>query len=519
MPKTPSSKLFHLVKSLSSAEKRYFKIFINSKESATSKYAQLFDAIDAQAEFDDEALRQSVYGDEPVETRKYSELKAYLYDLVLKSLQAYDEKSSIDYKLKNMLLGVRTLFKRSHFEDCKELLGKAKKVAALYEDFNTLIEILAWEKMVAYAQMDIAFLDKKLSSIEAEEADYLLQLKNISSYKSIFFKILVSIRKDVSRSEKQKSELSRLMQEPLLENVQFAQSYTAKVLFYRIHSIYNFSASQFGEFYQTSKKLIALMEENPLFLAEDVSEYISALNNHMVSCGRVDRLDEFMLTLNKLKKVNPITVDDALKIHRQYYQGKFRYCINAGEFEEGIKELKEHLQESKKFDLHLFQKSDFYFQYFCIYFGNNDFEKALDSLNEWMQLTDNVERKDLQALARILNLIVHFELGNTILLDSLIRSTYRYLNKENRLFEFERKAIEFIREASRSQSKKEMRQLYENLKQDFEQLSHSPAFGVFQLFDIIAWLDSKISGKSFAAIVKQKFQESLKPKNDTGNNM
>ncbi len=508
MPKTPSSKLFHLVKSLSGAEKRYFKIFINSKDAASSKYALLFDAIDAQAEFDDEALRQSIYGDEPVETRKYSELKAYLYDLILKSLQAYDEKSSIDYKLKNMLLGVRTLFKRSHFEDCKELLGKAKKVAANYDDFNTLIEILEWEKRVAYAQMDIAFLDKELPHIEEEEANFLHQLTNISAYKSIFFKILVSIRKDVSRSEKQRMELSKLMEDTLLKNVQFAQTYTAKVLFYRIHSIYNFSISKFQEFYQTSKTLIGLMEENPLFLGEDVSEYISALNNHMVSCGRVGRLEEFVNTLNKLKKINPITVDDAVKIHRQYYQGKFRYCINSGEFEEGLKELDNHLKESKKFDLHLFQKSDFYFQYFCIYFGNNDFEKALDSLNEWMQLTDNVERKDLQALARILNLIVHFELGNTILLESLLRSTYRYLNKENRLFEFERKMMEFIREAGKSQSKKEMRQLYENLKQDFEQLSHSPAFGVFQLFDIIAWLDSKLSGKSFSTVVQERFHES-----------
>ena len=116
-----------MVKSLSSAERRYFKLFINSKDAASNKYVRLFDAISANDQFDDEVLMRAVYGSEKVETRKYSELKAYLYELVIKSLQAYDDTSSVDYRLKNQLLGVRTLYKRSHFEDCKAILAKVKK--------------------------------------------------------------------------------------------------------------------------------------------------------------------------------------------------------------------------------------------------------------------------------------------------------------------------------------------------------------------------------------------------------
>lgn len=186
MAKTPSNKLFVLVKSLSGSEKRYFKLFITGKEKGNNKYARLFDAIDFQLEFDDDALKKAVYGRAQIETRKYSELKSYLYFLILKSLQSYDEKSSVDYRLKNMLLGVRTLFKRSFFDDCKDVLKKAKKIATDYEDFNTLIEILDWEKKIAYTQTDIAFLDKELDRITAEEQNYLQRLNNISEYRSIF---------------------------------------------------------------------------------------------------------------------------------------------------------------------------------------------------------------------------------------------------------------------------------------------------------------------------------------------
>lgn len=249
------------------------------------------------------------------------------------------------------------------------------------------------------------------------------------------------------------------------------------------------------------------MEHNKLILKEDVSEYISALNNHIISCGRLGKVEEVRETLDKLNKVKPNTADDELKIHRQYFMNKFRLCISTGEFEEGGRELKRHLKIVENFDKQLFIKGNFYFQYFCIYFGTGNFEEALNSLNDWLKMSESVERKDLQSLARILNLIIHYELGNNMLLDSLLRSTYRYLNKANRLSEFERKMMDFIREAGKPHSRKEMQQILENLKQDFEELSHQPSYGVFDLFDIIAWLESKINGKQFAEVAKERFQQ------------
>ncbi len=503
--KTPSSRLYDLVKSLTSAERRYFKLFISNKDAASSKYLRLFDAITASDHFNDEQLSRTVYGGEPVETRKYSELKSYLYDLVIRSLQSFDEKTSVDYLLKNQLLGVRALFKRSHFEDCKTILAKVKKTATEYEDFKTLVEVLDWEKKIAYTQTDIAFLNKEMERITNEEQNYLENLANISAYRNIFFNILVGIRKDVSRSQAQREEFALLMENPLMKDAANARSFNAKVLYYRILSIYYFSNSNFELFYSFSKSLLELMEQNKLMMDEDVSEYISALNNHIISCGRLGKVGEVRETLDKLNKVNPITLDDELKIHRQYFMNKFRLCISIGEFEEGAKELKRHLKAVDKFDKIQFLKSNFYFQYFCIYFGNAQFEDALNSLNDWLKMSESIERKDLQSLSRILNLIIHYELGNTMLLDSLLRSTYRFLNRANRLSEFERKMMNFIREAGKPHSRREMQQILETLKQDFEVLSKQPSYGVFDLFDIIAWLESKINGKPYSEVVKERF--------------
>ena len=119
MPKTPSNKLFQLIKSLTGSEKRYFKLFVRNSSEKTNKYIQLFEAIEAQSVFDDDFLRQTIYPNETIQSRKYSELKAYLYELILKSLQGYDEKTSVEYKLQNALQSIKVLYKRALFSDCK----------------------------------------------------------------------------------------------------------------------------------------------------------------------------------------------------------------------------------------------------------------------------------------------------------------------------------------------------------------------------------------------------------------
>ena len=129
MAKTASKKLFNIIKSLSGSERRYFKISVNPTGDKGNKYSQLFDSILKQEEFDDEALQYQIYGHKQTETRKFSELKNYLFVQILKSLQGFDEKSSVDYKVKNHLMNMKVLFKRSLYNDCTEELEKAKKLA------------------------------------------------------------------------------------------------------------------------------------------------------------------------------------------------------------------------------------------------------------------------------------------------------------------------------------------------------------------------------------------------------
>lgn len=512
MPKTPSKKLFDLIKSLSGSEKRYFKLFAsNNKTDKTSKYILLFESIDQQENFDDEQLKEIVYAGEPIHSRKYSELKAYLYDLILRSLHGYDEKSSLNFKIKSLLHSVQVLYKRSHYEDCKEILHKVINLANTSERFSILLEAYGWEKQIASAQMDIHYLDSNLSRIEKEEMECLEKMKNLSNYKTIFFKVLVSVRKNaLLRSEEQIHLLDTLMDNPLLKSVDQAKSHIARILYHRIYSLYYYAVLDYKKFYTSCKMAIKEMELKPELIIEDPSDYISALSNYTLSCGLLEKYEEVRTGLQKFLKIKPKTLDDELKLHMEYYSKSFSLYIFTGEFDQGRLLLEKHLEELKKFGEGSFQRSRFFFQYFYIYFAIGDFDKALYYLNQLLNLPRSIERQDLQSLARILNLIVHFEMGNTLLLEYLLRSTYRFLRKRNRMYEFEKCVLAFIKNSNKMQSNRALKNGFIKLKKDFEELSKIPSEKVmFQYFDFISWLESKINNEPFSQVVKRKYEERL----------
>ena len=512
MPKTPSNKLFNLINSLSGSEKRYFKLFVNKKQTGKdNKYILLFDAIDNQEIYDDEALRKIIYAKKPIQSRKFSELKNYLYELILKSLQGYDEKTSVEYKLKGMLLSIKVLFKRSHFEECKEMTQKVKKMAIRYEAFEHMLEILSWEKKIAYTQIDVNFLDKELDRIQEEEKACLNQLYALSIYQNIFFKVLISGKQNaLLRSDDKIKYLKKILNHQLMGDAENAKSHRAKILFHRIKSIYHYSLSDYEGFYQSGKKILEVMESKPHLLQEDVSEYISALSNFTHSCNFLNKNDEVAKCLDKFLKIRPLTLDDELKIHRQYYQNKFNICLRKGDVEEAVKELDKHLIEVERFDKNLFERGSFYFTYFYIYFSNEDHEKALENLNEWLNLPRSVEREDLQSLARILNLMIHYEMKNTILLESLLRSTQRFLNKRDRMFKFEKEMLNVISSSMKVHSEKELRAAFVQLKMELENLSKIPSENaMFEYFNFSAWIESKINNKTFAESVKELYEKNL----------
>ena len=507
MPKTPSEKLYRLIQSLTPTEKRYFRIFIRGRTERDSKYLQLFEAIATPGAFDEERLKQTIYKDEPIEGKKYSELKSYLYDQVLKCLQSFDEQNSVEYKISQLLQSTAVLFKRGHYTDCRELLQKARKVAVRYENFAHLLEIIRWEKQLAYTQMDADFLDKNLEQLHFEEDRTLEKLENATFYRKAFFEVYAAVKREaLHRNKERVAQLRSIVNSPEFQTIDNAISHRARVQQLRTLNLFHYAVLEQAEFYETGGQLIQLIESQPHFLNDNISDYIAGLSNQVLACGLLKKYDEVRICLQKLRDLRPLTADDRRKIHRQYYTNFFALCTYSGDFEAAREEMKNCQREAAEFDPRDYETASFFYQYALISFGCNLFDESLQYLNQWHNQPKTVGREDLQSIARMLTLILHIEIGNSVLLESLLRSAARFLKKKNRFMSIELRFLHFVAEWIRLPAGKGRTEAFVKMRDDLRAEHHLPATkALLQTFDLDSWLESKIQNQTFAAIVREKW--------------
>jgi hypothetical protein len=505
MAKTPSDKLHRLIRSLSSAERRYFKIFIRGKTDRDSKYLQMFEVLANMVEYDSLKVRKIIYGKQDVDSKKYPELKSYLYDLILKSFQSYDESNSVEGKLSHYLRSVSSLFKRGHYDDCETQLAKAQKLAAQYELFTWQLDIYKWYRHLAYTRMDVQFLHTQLDLLDQEESQILDKLNNLTTYRKLFFRMYALIKKDAFQRDANRMDiLKKMIPEALLEAQNPALSNRGIIMYYRTVNLYHYAAQDIEKFYLTGQKTIQIIENQPFFLEENQSEYIASLSNYILACGLKEQYNEVREALQKLRLLVPRTEDDRRKIHRQYYSSMFLLCQFTGEFEDAQQELIRCKEEAELLHSKDYETASFFFQYFYISFGCGNYEQALEYLNVWLSQPRSLEREDLQSLARILALLLHYELGNMLLLESLIRSTKRFLRQKNRLYELEKKFIQLMSDLMRAPNAAEKKKAIVLFEESWVNIAGTNAIN--QIFDLKSWIDAQISGKSYGETVREKWR-------------
>ncbi len=139
MSNKASNNLHSLIRSMSKAEKRYFKLYSSRHTlGERNNYSILFDAVDKQEEYNEEKLLAKFKGE--ALTNRFSISKRRLYEAVLKSLDAFHANSSIDEKIRKLLHYSEILYDRSLYEQSEKILQSARKLATKHERWNALLE-------------------------------------------------------------------------------------------------------------------------------------------------------------------------------------------------------------------------------------------------------------------------------------------------------------------------------------------------------------------------------------------
>ncbi len=101
--------------------------------------------------------------------------------------------------------------------------------------------------------------------------------------------------------------------------------------------------------------------------------------------------------------------------------------------------------------------------------------------------------------------MIHFERGDSDLLEHLLRSAHRFFVAGGNGYRAEKIIITFIKRALRSKSNREWRGLFQGLLDEIRPLLDDPFESSFlNWIDLVSWLESKVSGRRYEEVRRER---------------
>ncbi|MBS1517882.1 MAG: hypothetical protein JSS91_07330 [Bacteroidetes bacterium] len=513
--KTPSKDLWKLIHSLTISEKGYFiKFAKRHSPDKENNYLKLFEEINKQTEkYDEEAVKKKFKKEKFI--RQLTSAKNYLYNMILKSLVNFNDDKSTESVISNLKEQYTILFQKTLFDQAETILNRAKKIARDEDKFTKLIDILKDQKNFDYRKIAEPDFEKYIDECRKEELDILDKQKNIAEYNSLYLKMSSLFKKTgIARNKKDLKLFEKIIKHPLLKNESAAKSVRARNLFCISNYLYYYCTSDIENAFVYAQKRLELIENNPRKIAGRNKEYLYALGDAIAMSYNLKRYDLCIKYLRKQRELSDASgatrsgIPNFLEMYFKSYSFELNIYIISGYFKEGTQLIKEVQEWLKKYSGKLNRSEELKVIYSIsyLYFGSGDLEKSLQWLNRI--LNDKTEnRLDYKAFAKILNLIIHYELENYDLMDYEYKSIKRYLTKKDKLYDFENVILNSIKRLPYITDKKEKIFQLEILRENIRSLLKSNENSdqkALDYFDILSWIESKIHSGNFADIIKSK---------------
>ncbi len=521
MPTLNNDATFLLVKTLTKAEKRNFRLYVTRNQSKDDlKFILLFDVLDKQRDYDEEAIFKKV---PEIKKEQLSNLKAHLYKQLLSSLRLLHKQKNVDIDIREHIDYAKILYNKGLYVQSLRVLDKTKAMARLYNQSFLLLEIIEFEKLIESRHITRAHEGRaaELAQDSQQTRQQLLQTSQLTDLALQMYGFYLQFgharsAKDIIKIDdffkKNYPPLSLQPAKEIFDSIDidfFGKIYFAQALAWK-----NYVSQNWLQYCRWSYQWVMLFEREPLMKLNDTSLYIKGVHNLLLGYFltlRHDRMTDLLKKLEQYLEKHSETIDENTKTiaFHHLYSSKINIHFLQGTFSEGVKEVTELEKQLKTYSLRLDQHRILvlYYKIASLYFGNGNYSKTIDYLNKIINAKLGNLRADIQCFARLLQLIVHFEKGHYNLLEYLIKSVYRFIAKNEDLSGVMTEILKFLRKAM-TLERRDLRTAFIELRETLIELSHNPfERRSFIYLDIISWLDSKIDNKPIAQIIHQKFLE------------
>ncbi len=503
--------LFELIHSLNNNEKRYFMLEATSKRK-DSNLSKLFEFLSSQKKYNEGAILKKF------ESESFSKqlhvTKNHLYEAILKSMRAYNIEKSLDHKLKGMLHDVQFLYDKRLAHQAKTILKRVKKLAEEYEKYTTQLEVLDWEAKILASQFYVGNIEKDIDTISDAYYEILEMLQNSREYSDLQSKMFNNYYKEgIERKNENYKTNDQIINQFILKDENRALSFKARCCFYNIHSIYYKINNSWEKAYEYRKKLLQLFEESERISPEDMNMHFAAINNLLPVSLRLGKFTEVEELFDKMQNITEkypkvkVSEDIEMKIFTHSNIAKLSLYVRTGEVDNGLKLIEtitpfidENERKIRKFPLlHL------YYNIAYFYFSIGKYSQSIQWMNNILNDNSLKSVEDIHSSSHILTMILQFEQGRDELLSYLARSTHRYLNKLEGLYDFETLLLNFLKKNSAAKNKKDLQKNFKKLREQLEKTRYEPGErNALSTIDLLSWVDSKIEGIPFYEVMRRK---------------
>jgi len=504
--------LFQLIRSLQKSEKRNFKLYIRrSSGKEDLKIIQLFDAMDKLSEYDEKQLLKKLPN---ITKTQLANLKTHLNKELLASLRLIKSTDSIDMQLHEQLDYARILYNRGLYMQSLKILEKVKELSHAYFQDSLLGQAISLEKKIETLHITRS-MQNRPEKLTEEAIEVNERRKNITKLSNLALQMYSwYVKFGHARNEEEEKKVKKYFNQNLPSNARKLNGFYERLYLYQSSCWNAFICQDFLKYYRYAKKWVDLFDEHSVMIAVEPGHYIKGMHNILNAHFDLRNYKGFA---DSLRRFEEFAAGPIANQHENFKVQTFIYLYTAklnrhfmhGTFKDGLSLVPYIERKLEEYALYFDNHRVLVFNYkiATLYFGSGDYATCIDYLRRI--INDNVDlRYDIQCYARLLHLLAHYELENFDIIDSLIKSVYRYMTKMETITVIEEEIFKFLR-ATFKLTRRELKPELEKLLQKIKHLEKS-RFETRSLayLDIISWLESKVYEKPMSEIIHEKYMAS-----------
>lgn len=510
MPISHGDYLFALIRSLTKAEKRNFRLYARRIQGEGDlKFLQLFDVLEKQASYNEELLLRKLKG---ASKSQFSNLKRHLYQHILTSLRLVHLGKRDEIQVREWIDYADVLYGKGLYIQALKLLARAKTLAIAINNDLLHLEIVEYEKRIESRHITRSSTER-MEDLTEEASSRSSITKTIVELSN--FKLLLQRRFINSGHAKNMSE--RLDAEAFFQNFlpridRQSLTFFEKVYLYQTNFWQHYLLQEYDLCLAYARNWIHLYDVDPRMIQPDVDMFLIGMHhvlitafycrNYPVFCQTLERLEAF-----RQEAYNRLDYNSKILSFLFVHQARFNRSFLDGNVQEALRLIPRTLGRIKRYEdlLDPHKVLIFYYKIACTFLIAGRPGQAIDFINKILNAEGRALREDLQAYTQLLFLMAHFDLGNFELLDYRLQNTARFIQRMKDPSQLQTAVVHHFRLLLRTEPSRHPEVLRAFLA-EVQALRNNPLEQrSFIFLNPAPWIQSKLQSKPLADILQEHF--------------